>query len=103
VQIKSASNLLFPGLKNIYLRSDISANKEKIVLENIKLTSSTYNGVGRIEIELQPRIFVKTDMSFGRTNFTNISSSELASFINDDLFELASQFNGSLICSLSTL
>ena len=95
VQIKSASNLLFPGLKNIYLRSDISANKEKIVLENIKLTSSTYNGVGRIEIELQPRIFVKTDMSFGRTNFTNISSLELASFINDDLFELSSQFNGS--------
>ncbi len=95
VQIKSASNLLFPGLKNIYLRSGISANKEKIVLENIKLTSSTYSGVGRIEIELQPRIFVKTDMSFGRTNFTNISSTELASFINFDLFELASQFNGS--------
>lgn len=95
VQIKSASNLLFPGLKNIYLRSDISANKEKIVLENIKLTSSTYSGVGRIEIELQPSIFVKIDMSFGRTNFTNISSSELASFINDDLFELASQFNSS--------
>lgn len=95
VQIKSASNLLFPGLKNIYLRSDILENKEKIVLENIKLTSSTYSGVGRIEIELQPRFFIKTDMSFGRTNFTNISSSELASFINDDLFELASQFNGS--------
>lgn len=95
VQIKSASNLLFPGLKNIYLRSDISANKEKIVLENIKLSSSTYSGIGRIEIELQPRIFVKTDMSFGRTNFTNISSTELASFINFDLFELASQFNGS--------
>ena len=95
MQIKSASNLLFPGLKNIYLRSDISANKEKIVLENIKLTSATYSGVGRIEIELQPRIFVKIDMSFGRTNFTNISSLELASFINDDLFELASQFNGS--------
>ncbi len=95
VQIKSASNLLFPGLKNIYLRSDILENKEKIVLENIKLTSSTYSGVGRIEIELQPRFFIKTDMSFGRTNFTNISSSEFASFINDDLFELASQFNGS--------
>lgn len=95
VQIKSASNLLFPGFKNIYLRADISTTKEKIVLENTKLTSSTYSGVGRIEIELQPRIFVKTDMSFGRTNFTNISSTELASFINFDLFELASQLNGS--------
>ena len=95
VQIKSASNLLFPGFKNIYLRADILTTKEKIVLENIKLTSSTYSGVGRIEIELQPRLFVKTDMSFGRTNFTNISNTELSSFINYDLFELASQFNGS--------
>ena len=95
VQIKSASNLLFPGFKKIYLRADILTTKEKIVLENIKLTSSTYSGVGRIEIELQPRLFVKTDMSFGRTNFTNISNTELSSFINYDLFELASQFNGS--------
>ena len=93
LQIKSASNFLFPGFKNIYLRTNVSASKEKVNFNNIKLTSSTYSGIGSMEFNLQPNLFIKTKLIFGRTNLSSISSSDLSSFFSNDLFDIVSKFN----------
>jgi hypothetical protein len=93
LQIKSASNFLFPGFSNIYLRTNVSATKEKVNFNNIKLTSSTYSGIGNIEFNLQPHFFIKTKLIFGRTNLSSISTLDLANFFSNDLFEIASKFN----------
>jgi len=42
---------------------------------------------------LKPNLFFKTDLVFGRTNFSSISSSVLSDFFSNDLFDIASNFN----------
>jgi len=72
LQIKSANNLFVPGLDNIYLRANVIHEKDEASLEDIKLTSSTYNGFGSINFKTNPNLTITTDLTFGRTNFTNI-------------------------------
>ena len=93
LQIKSASNIFFPGFNNIYLRSGVQLGTDKIILNNIKLTSAIYNGLGNIEIYLKPNLLFKTDLVFGRTNFSSISSSVLSDFLSNDILDIASNFN----------
>ena len=93
LQIKSASNIFFPGFNNIYLRSAVKFNKDKVVFNNIKLTSAIYNGIGNIEISFKPNLFFNIDLVLGRTNFASLSSSVLSNFYTNDLLDIASKFN----------
>ncbi len=93
LQIKSANNLFFPGLDNIYLRADVVQEKDGIILKDIKLTSSAYNGFGSINFITNPNLAITTDLTFGRTNFLNISKKIITNFFQNTLFDLASTFN----------
>ena len=93
LQIKSANNLFFPGLDNIYLRANVILEKDDVSLKNIKLTSSTYNGFGSVNFKTNPNLTITTDLTFGRTNFTNIPNKIITNFFQNTLFDLASMFN----------
>ena len=93
LQIKSANNLFFPGLDNIYLRTNVILEKDDVSLKDIKLTSSAYNGFGSVNFKTNPNLTITTDLTFGRTNFTNIPNKIITNFFQNTLFDLASMFN----------
>ena len=96
LQIKFANKIFFPGFKNIYFRSDVISNNNSIELNNVKITSSVYSGLGSLKIYHNPKPFVSIDLSFGRTNFASISDSKWVSFFKKDLFEVAKLINGNI-------
>lgn len=96
LQVKFANKIFFPGFKNVYFRSDIISNDKLIKLDDIKITSSTYSGLGSINIHRNFNPFILVDLAFGRTNFANVSDSEWVSFFNKDLFKVAKLINGNI-------
>ncbi len=95
LQIKSANKLFFPGFENIYLRTEVYNEKEKFMFKDIKLTSSVYNGIGWIEFITNPNLSINANLTFGRTNFSTISKSAIATFFQNTLLDIASMFNAS--------
>jgi hypothetical protein len=97
LQVKFANKIFFPGFKNIYFRSNIVSSDGSIKLNDIKITSSVYNGFGSAKIEPdQNKPSFNLDLVFGRTNFSSISASSWVSFFNKDLFEIAKLINGNI-------
>ena len=96
LQIKFANKVFFPRFKNIYFRSDVIFNDKIIKLNNIKITSSVYSGLGTVKIDQNSNPFVSTKLAFGRTNFASVSDYEWVSFFNKDLFEVAKLINGNI-------
>lgn len=95
LQIKSANNLFFPGFKNIYLRTDVVREQDKIIFDDVKLTSSMYNGIGLIEFITNPNLIINSNFSFGRTNFSTVSKTVITNFFQNALFDIASLFDAS--------
>ena len=97
LQVKFANKIFFPGFKNIYFRSNIFFSDRSIKLNDIKITSSVYSGLGSAKIEPnQNSPFFNLDLVFGRTNFSSILDSSWVSFFNKDLFKIAKLINGNI-------
>jgi hypothetical protein len=97
LQVKFANKIFFPGFKNIYFRSNVFSSERSIKLNDIKITSSVYSGLGSAKIELnQNSPFFNLDLVFGRTNFSSILDSSWVSFFNKDLFKIAKLINGNI-------
>jgi len=96
IEMKFSEKFLFPGFRNIYIRSDIALDNNKLELENAKISSSTYNGAGTIAIikKESDTIAVEADLRFGRPNFSRIGESKWVSFFNKELFQIALLING---------
>ena len=65
------------------------------MFKDIKLTSSVYNGIGWIEFITNPNLSINANLTFGRTNFSTISKSAIATFFQNTLLDIASMFNAS--------
>ena len=95
VEIKFSEKLLFPGFRNTYIKSNIILANDKLELNNAKISSATYNGVGKVSLQKNNGLaFVNADLKFGRSNFSRVSKSDWVSFFNKEMFQLASLMNG---------
>jgi hypothetical protein len=104
LQVRFANKIFFPGFKNIYFRSNIFSNDRSIKLNDIKITSSVYSGLGSAKIERnQNSPFFNLDLIFGRTNFSSISEASWVSFFNKSLFEMAKLVNGNIKVKFSNI
>ena len=95
VEIKFSEKLLFPGFRNTYIKSNIVLANDKLELNNAKISSATYNGVGKVSLQKNNDLaFVNADLKFGRSNFSRVSKSDWVSFFNKEIFQIASLMNG---------
>ena len=87
--------MLFPGFRNTYIKSNIILANDKLELNNAKISSATYNGVGKVSLQKNNGLaFVNADLKFGRSNFSRVSKSDWVSFFNKEIFQIASLMNG---------
>ena len=95
IEIKYSQEFLFPGLKNIYLRSNILFDENTLEFESLKISSASYNGLGVMVLKKEnDNLEVDADLNFGRSNFLKIKKSNWVSFFNKELFQIASLING---------
>lgn len=81
VKIKFSEKLLFPGFRNTYIKSNIILANDKLELNNAKISSATYNGVGKVSLQKNNDLaLVNADLKFGRSNFSRVSKSDWVSF-----------------------
>ncbi|AEA81249.1 hypothetical protein SAR11G3_00774 [Candidatus Pelagibacter sp. IMCC9063] len=95
VKIKFSEKLLFPGFRNTYIKSDILLANSKLELNNAKISSAIYNGIGKVSLQKNNGLaFINADLKFGRSNFSRASESDWVSFFNKEIFQIASLMNG---------
>ena len=95
IEVKLSDKFLFPGLQNIYIRSNVLFDNNKLEFNNAKISSSVYNGSGVFTLKTASDTpFINADLKFGRSNFLKISKSEWVSFFNKELFQVALLMNG---------
>lgn len=95
VKIKFSEKLLFPGFRNTYIKSNIILANSKLELNNAKISSATYNGVGKVSLQKNNDLaFINADLKFGRSNFSRASESDWVSFFNKEIFQIALLMNG---------
>ena len=94
-EIKFSEKLLFPGFRNTYIKSNIIVANSKLELNNAKISSATYNGVGKVSLQKNNGLaFINADLKFGRSNFSRASESDWVSFFNKEIFQIALLMNG---------
>ena len=97
VKIKFSEKLLFPGFRNTYIKSNIILANSKLELNNAKISSAIYNGIGKVSLQKNNDLaFINADLKFGRSNFSRASESDWVSFFNKEIFQIASFINGNL-------
>lgn len=95
VKIKLSKKLLFPGFRNVYIKSNTAFTNSQVELKNISISSALYNGVGKVSLQkINDLAFVNADLKFGRSNFSRVSKLEWVSFFNKEIFQIASLMNG---------
>jgi hypothetical protein len=95
VKIKFSKKLLFPGFRNVYIKSNTAFTNSQVELKNISISSALYNGVGKVSLQkINDLAFVNADLKFGRSNFSRVSKLEWVSFFNKEIFQIASLMNG---------
>ena len=95
VKIKFSEKLLFPGFRNTYIKSNIILANSKLELNNAKISSAIYNGIGKVSLQKNNGLaFINADLKFGRSNFSRVSKSDWVSFFNKEIFQIASLMNG---------
>mgnify|MGYP000695766936 FL=1 len=95
IKIKFSEKLLFPGFRNTYIKSNIIFANSKLELNNAKISSATYNGVGKVSLQKNNGLaFINADLKFGRSNFSRASESDWVSFFNKEIFQIALLMNG---------